>query len=189
LFFHHISKNNYSGANGVLTELAANNEIDAQQFVALNTITLFVAQNNISIKAIDSTSIATITSIAKTDTRISAQARTMLSQIVDSMQNIEIITDTLGTRVGDFELENRLFTLSPNPTSNQTKFTMSSSDFSGELFIDILDIYGRLQQTVKILNSTEQVIDFVDCQSGVYFVNLRDRNDLIESQKIILTNN
>jgi hypothetical protein len=189
LFFHHISQNNYSSANGVLTELSANSEIDAQQFVALNTITLLVAQNNISIKAIDSASIATITSIATTDTRISAQARTMLSQILDSMQNIEIITDTLGTRVGDFELENRVFTLSPNPASNQTKFQLSSNDFSGELFIDILDICGRLQQTVKILNSTEQLIDFVDYQSGVYFVNLRDRNDLIESQKIILTNN
>jgi hypothetical protein len=186
LFFRYLFNNQYSNANSTLSELATNNEINAQQFVSLNAITLFVAQNNISIQAIDSTSIATITSIAATDTRISAQARTMLSQILDTIQNLKIVTDTLNARVANFDNDEALFNLSPNPAFNQTTIHFNIQ-ISEDLYLEIIDINGRVVEVVRDLDKSEQLINFVNYKSGIYLVVLRNNNDFIESQKIVLT--
>ena len=186
LFFRYLFNNQYSNANSTLSELATNNEINAQQFVSLNAITLFVAQNNISIQAIDSTSIATITSIAATDTRISAQARTMLSQILDTIQNLKIVTDTLNARVANFDNDEALFNLSPNPAFNQTTIHFNIQ-ISEDLYLEIIDINGRVVEVVRDLDKSEQLINFVNYKSGIYLVVLRNNNDFIESQKIVIT--
>ena len=188
LFFQYLANNNFSEASSVLSTIASINETDAQQFAALNTITLFVAQNNVSIKSIDSISLATITNIASTDTRISAQARSLLSQIVDSMQNISINTDTLFNRFANFEAEINSFSLSPNPASTQTTFKLTNVDYTNDLFLEIVDIGGRLLETISILNSNEQIINLANYESGVYLMKLRNRDAFIESQKIILNN-
>jgi hypothetical protein len=51
-----------------------------------------------------------------------------------------------------------------------------------------MDISGRLIEAIRIVNSNEQIIDLANYESGVYLMNLRNKDAFIESQKIILNN-
>jgi len=188
LFFQFLSQDRFAEASLLLNSIASNTEVDAQQFVALNTITLNITQNNISIKAIDSTSISTVRDIAATDTRISAQARSMLSQIEDNMQNIEILTDTLTNRFGNFEDTKSQFTLYPNPAS-ETSTLQLNFDIENDLLIEVTNVIGKLENRILLQEQNFTMLSFKSYASGVYFVKLYKDGNLLDTQKLVISKN
>jgi len=150
----------------------------------------FVAENNISIKAIDSTSIATITSIAKTDTRISAQARTMLSQILDSMQSLVIISDTGYARLSNDVETMHKFNLLPNPANQTTTFKINFElNLDAVCQIQIMDMLGKLHQQITINNPFEQQLSLASIVDGIYIVKLYVNNEVLDTQRLVITKN
>jgi hypothetical protein len=95
---------------------------------------------------------------------------------------------TLFNRFANFEAEMNSFSLSPNPASTQTTFKLNNVAYTNDLFLEMVDISGRLQETIRIVSGNEQFIDLTNFESGIYLMNLRNKDALIESQKIILTN-
>ncbi len=153
-------------------------------FIILNSPC--ISKNNKSIKEVDSSQYSIIQQYSLSDHPIGAQARTMLSQILESIQTLSIPTDTGYTRIGNNqEKSNNKFSLFPNPANENTviKFLKTNSEV---YTVSILDMLGKIQLEFAIKNEKE--ISLMDLSSGVYVVKLYKKGDLIESQKLIKVN-
>jgi Secretion system C-terminal sorting domain len=95
--------------------------------------------------------------------------------------------------VSAYEQENMLhksiFSLHPNPASSQTFVNLeatSSFDLSG-FVIELANITGQLITTFKpVANVNAQLIETSHLPSGVYFVSLRNKSQVLHTEKLVI---
>ncbi len=81
------------------------------------------------------------------------------------------------------------FVVFPNPTRNFLYLSGNWDDESNE--VELLDIYGQrlLKSTVERGSKDDVKIDISHLPSGIYIVNFIQSNEIITSQKVVITNN
>ena len=107
-------------------------------------------------------------------------------EILESMQTLNIPTDTGYTRIGNQQLDNNnKFSLFPNPTKEKTlvKLLYPSIEYCT---ISIVDLLGKIQFEFTIKDEKE--ISLINLAAGAYIVKLYNKGDLIDSQKLIKIN-
>ncbi len=188
LFFEFLKAKKYTEATKLINELNNSNDEKEQQFAALNTITLSLAQNNLSIKEVDSIEYQTINDFALLDVPVSAQARTMLSQILDSMHTLEISTDTAFNRLSNNTDLQHSFSFSPNPANEKIDLHFINSN--DQIYsLEIVDVLGRIQESYLNIKPKEQTLSIKNLQAGTYLINLLNNGLRFDSQKLIVENN
>jgi hypothetical protein len=80
------------------------------------------------------------------------------------------------------EFESNGFDIFPNPG---TGLFMLRSNKPGPLDVEIFDISGNLIRTLKVLTS-ETLIDLTSESRGIYFLQLRNKNEFLQSRKILV---
>ncbi len=82
-----------------------------------------------------------------------------------------------------FTKENKNVSISPNPAKNQ--FNLNIKDFSGKVSIQIIDINGKLINTINDNDfSNQKSIDISNLQTGIYVLKVTG-NDLNYTEKLI----
>ena len=69
----------------------------------------------------------------------------------------------------------------PNPVTDQMTVRISNVDVTD---LTVIDAYGRLVMTSKVNGNTE-ILNLSNLSSGMYFVQFRDHNTILGTQKII----
>ena len=69
----------------------------------------------------------------------------------------------------------------PNPVTDQATVRISNVDVTD---LTIIDAFGRLVKTYKVNGDTE-ILNLSNLSSGMYFVQFRDHNTILGTQKII----
>ena len=69
----------------------------------------------------------------------------------------------------------------PNPVTDQMTVRISNVDVTD---LTVIDAYGRLVMTSKVSGDTE-ILNLSNLSSGMYFVQFRDHNTILGTQKII----
>ena len=77
-------------------------------------------------------------------------------------------------------------TLYPNPTTGMVnvQFTMNNVQF-GEGEIQVLDMYGRLLQTVETCHGASLQIDLSHYATGIYFVRMVNGGKVMAVRKVV----
>ena len=91
-----------------------------------------------------------------------------------------------GTPLSNEEvISNNTLTITPNPASQYAKIELS--DYDGDFTMQIIDVTGK-QIFSKTMQSRDQYLDINNFENGVYFVQVFEANELITSQKLVVTN-
>ncbi|MFZ5553474.1 MAG: T9SS type A sorting domain-containing protein [Bacteroidota bacterium] len=86
-----------------------------------------------------------------------------------------------------FENENaESFSIYPNPANNILNFETGYSFIKDASTVEITDISGRLLKSYIVSNNHE-IADISELNNGIYFVHLMCHDDIISSQKLIIT--
>lgn len=90
------------------------------------------------------------------------------------------------TDVNDLDFKRIDFKMYPNPGNNQLIIVHDLSNAQG-LSIEIIDLQGK-KQFVKVVNVNEIKLDVWDLPQGIYFIQLKDADGIIATQKWVKTN-
>lgn len=96
-----------------------------------------------------------------------------------SEQNCSLACNT--SSIDEFSNE---FTISPNPIQNTGKLFSKKALVDAE--IRVINVTGQLVKQYNFINGNEFKLDFEDVHSGLYFIQISERNSLKTVQKLIV---
>jgi len=96
-----------------------------------------------------------------------------------------VLTNEAPRLVDENYLEESLnyFTLQPNPATDEVM--ISVSDFSETSFMEVYDLIGTRITTIPV-SSNEIPFNVSDFSSGVYFFQLKDGEEVLETKKLVV---
>lgn len=102
---------------------------------------------------------------------------------------VDKILNTTCLTTGTFELNGKLFTVSvaPNPAQDLVNVSFDSDEKLATQLV-VTDIAGRIliSKDITVLNGSNQIgIKISDLFNGIYFIQLRNNNQLLFTEKII----
>jgi hypothetical protein len=87
--------------------------------------------------------------------------------------------------INSIETSENKISIYPNPFNSFTTIQFNSTPQNAEL--NIYDVCGQKIKSIKNISTDKIEIDRGDLPSGIYFVRLMEKNKLIETEKIIIT--
>ena len=104
-----------------------------------------------------------------------------LAQVADDIWYLRADGKVYTTPVGIKEDVLANTVIYPNPVTDQATVRISNVDVTD---LTIIDAFGRLVKTYKVNGDTE-ILNLSNLSSGMYFVQFRDHNTILGTQKII----
>ena len=82
------------------------------------------------------------------------------------------------------ELDTKL-TITPNPAGPYAVIELSN--YAGDYFMQLIDVTGK-KVFSKTMQSRDQLLDTSNFANGIYFVQLFDANNLVTTQRLVISN-
>ena len=192
-----LNKANLAGiiaAQGTTITLSKDYEMDINNFIMLDETSLIYVNDNYT-----SNQMATILPMKDvnndelgyeegrqvlTGTRNMLNAnyqKFALAQVADDIWYLRADGKIYLTPVGIKENVLANTVIYPNPVTDQMTVRISNVDVTD---LTVIDAYGRLVMTSKVNGDTE-ILNLSNLSSGMYFVQFRDHNTILGTQKII----
>jgi hypothetical protein len=106
------------------------------------------------------------------------------------MQSLVIISDTGYARLSNDVETMHKFNLLPNPANQTTTFKINFElNLDAVCEIQIMDMLGKLHQQIAINNPVEQQMSLANIVDGIYIVKLYVNNEVLDTQRLVITKN